>query len=359
MSLPAGSTIGILGGGQLGRMLASAAARLGFDVHVYAPEADAPAARVAAHHVRGAWEDAEALAGFAADCDAVTLEWENVPVGVVEALVAAGTPVHPCARALAMAQDRAAEKRFFEEIGLGVTPWRAVDEPSDLEAALAAFGSDLVLKTRREGYDGKGQARLGPGDDAAKAFAAIGAVPAIAEAVAPFELELSALVVRGQDGEMLAWDTPLNEHEGGILRRSVVPAPVPGEVVEAAQAQAMRLAEALGYVGVLALEFFLLPGGRLLANEFAPRVHNSGHWTPEACETGQFENHIRAVAGWPLRPVTRHHDAEMVNLIGEEGAQGADAYPPGSSLTLYGKRAARKGRKMGHLVRRTGPAFRR
>ncbi len=355
MSLPAGATIGILGGGQLGRMLAGAAARLGFDVAIYAPETDSPAARVAARSVTAPWSDRAALAQFARGCDVVTLEFENVPVAAAEAVRATGTPLRPGPRALEVAQDRVSEKAFLSGLGVPVTAWHAVDTGEEAAAALAALDSPALLKTRRDGYDGKGQVRLAPGDDAAAAFASLGGVPCILERLADFDCEISALVARAPDGAMVSWMPSRNVHEGGILRRSTVPSGCPDAVCGAASKAARRLAEALDYVGVLALELFVLPDGRLLANEFAPRVHNSGHWTPEACETGQFENHIRAVAGWPLGETRLLHAAEMENLIGDPWT---GAVPPGPnvSLTLYGKRASRPGRKMGHVVRRTGPA---
>ncbi len=347
--IPVGGTIGILGGGQLGRMLADAAARLGFDVIVYCPEPDTPAARTAARHWPGAFEDKAALSAFAQACDAVTLEWENVPVAAAEAVAATGTPMRPGAGALAVAQDRAAEKAFLERCGIAVTPWRAVGTAEDLRRALAGFGGRGILKTRREGYDGKGQVRLGEDSDPGEALDALGGQPAILEAFAPFEREVSALVARGNDGRMVTWEVPENTHEGGILRRSEVPAPVSAEVADRARAAAMQLAERLDYVGVLALEFFVMPGGDLLANEFAPRVHNSGHWTPEACLAGQFENHVRAVAGWPLASTELVvPGAVMENIIGEVPLP---FELPGGSVTLYGKREVRVGRKLGHVVR--------
>jgi len=347
--VPVGGTIGILGGGQLGRMLADAAARLGFDAIIYCPEEDTPAARTAARHWPGAFDDTAALAAFAAACDAVTLEWENVPVIAAETVAASGTPMRPGAAALRVAQDRAEEKRFLEACGIAVTPWQAVDSDTELRAALAGFGGRGILKTRREGYDGKGQLRLDPGSDPGGALAALGGRPAILEAFAPFEREISAIVARGADGDMVTWDIPENTHQGGILRRSEVPAAVSAELAGKAKAAAMQLAKRLDYVGVLALEFFVMAGGDLLANEFAPRVHNSGHWTPEACRTGQFENHVRAVAGWPLgRTELVVPGAVMDNLIGELPLP-RDL--PDGAVTLYGKREVRPARKLGHVVR--------
>ncbi|MEM7767713.1 MAG: ATP-grasp domain-containing protein, partial [Pseudomonadota bacterium] len=277
--VPVGGTIGILGGGQLGRMLADAGAKLGFDVIIYCPETDTPAARTAARHWAGAFDDRDALTAFAGACDAVTLEWENVPVTAIETIAATGTPMRPGAKALAVAQDRADEKTFLEHCGIPVTPWRPVDSAADLRAALADFGGRGILKTRRDGYDGKGQLRLGEGAEIGSALDALGGGPAILEAFAPFEREISALVVRGADGAETVWDTPENTHRGGILRRSAVPADVSAATAANAISAARKLASALDYVGVLALEFFVMADGKLLANEFAPRVHNSGHWT--------------------------------------------------------------------------------
>lgn len=356
MSLPVGAVIGILGGGQLGRMLASAAAKLGFDVHIYCPDPRSPAARVAARHWQHAYDDADLLAEFARACDVVTVEFENVPVAAAEACIATGTPFHPGVKALAVAQDRAEEKTFLEACGIACAPWRRVDDLAGLQAAASEIGEDAILKTRREGYDGKGQVRLTPGCDLANVLEKLGGAPCILEQRIAFELELSAVAARTALGEILVYDPSHNQHENGILKRSTVPAPVSQAIRQKAQGAATQLAEALDYVGVLALELFAMPDGQLLANEFAPRVHNSGHWTPEACDTCQFENHIRAVAGWPLGPVTRRFDAEMVNLLGDEALAPPAELLEGASLTLYGKREARTGRKMGHLVRRLSPA---
>ena len=356
MALPAGSTIGILGGGQLGQMLASAAAKLGFDTEIYCPDADCPAGRVAKRLWANDYDDAEALTAFAKACDVVTVEFENVPVTAAEAVLAAGTPFHPGPKALAVAQDRAEEKRFLETAGIACAPWRPVSSLAELEAAHGVLGPDAILKTRRDGYDGKGQVRLSTGSDLAAAWTEIGERPCVLEGLVPFELEISAIVSRRADGQVAGWSPSQNQHEDGILRRSVVPAPVPQTVRDEARRTAIKLAEALDYVGVLALELFVCDGGRLVANEFAPRVHNSGHWTPEACLTGQFEAHIQAVAGWPIGDTTRVFDAEMVNLIGAEALADPDVLSDGVSLTLYGKGEARPGRKMGHTVRRLGIA---
>lgn len=355
-SLPPGARIGILGGGQLGRMLAMAGAQLGFDMFIYGPEDDPPAGRVAAGAVAADWDDAGALAAFAKDCDVVTLEFENVPVAALAAIEAAGTPVRPGAQSLSVSQDRATEKAFLQKTGIATTGFRVIDAQDDIVPALQALGGVGLLKTRREGYDGKGQAwvRLGHGG-IAEAWSALGMRPCILEAPANFDCEISVLVARGVNGETRTWAPPRNTHRDGILATSVVPSGLPKAIEDDARVKAVRLAEALGHVGVMALEFFVLPDGSLLANEFAPRVHNSGHWTPEACQTGQFEQHIRCVAGWPLGDTHRLFDAEMENLIGAAGLVDPASLGPHDTLTLYGKHAARPGRKMGHITRRLGP----
>jgi len=350
-----GAAIGILGGGQLGRMLASAGAQLGFDVLIYSPEDDPPAGRVAAGAWSAAWDDAEALGEFARACDVVTLEFENVPVRTVEAIEAAGTPVRPGAASLTVSQDRYTEKTFLNRHGIPTAPFEPVDGPGDVIAALKAVGGKGVLKTRREGYDGKGQAWIRSPEEAEAAWRRIGEAPAILEAAIGFECEISVIVARSANGEMRTWAPPRNLHKDGILTLSTVPSGLPKAIEDEARAKAETLVAALGHVGVLALEFFVLPDGRLLANEFAPRVHNSGHWTPEACQTGQFEQHMRCVAGWPLGDTRRLFDAQMVNLIGEAGLVSPASLGPHDTLTLYGKREARPGRKMGHITRRLGP----
>ena len=355
MPLRPGAAIGILGGGQLGRMLASAGAQMGFDVLIYSPEDDPPAGRVAAGAWSAAWDDADALGEFARACDVVTLEFENVPVRTVEAIEAAGTPVRPGAASLTVSQDRYTEKSFLNAQGIPTAPFEPVDGPGDVIAALKAVGGKGVLKTRREGYDGKGQAWIRSTEEAEAAWRRIGEAPAILEAAIGFECEISVIVARSANGEMRTWAPPRNLHKDGILSVSTVPSGLPKSIEDEARAKAETLVAALGHIGVLALEFFVLPDGKLLANEFAPRVHNSGHWTPEACQTGQFEQHMRCVAGWPLGDTRRLFDAEMVNLIGEAGLVSPASLGPHDTLTLYGKREARPGRKMGHITRRLGP----
>lgn len=350
--LKAGATIGILGGGQLGRMLASAAAQLGFDVAIYCPESDCPAARVAARHTIGAYDELEPLKAWAETCDVVTYEFENVPVIAAEALIEAGVCVRPGSKALEVSQDRFIEKSFLKSCGIATADFADIERADDVSEAIVRFGGQGILKTRRDGYDGKGQARLETGDDFESAHKSLGYAPCILEALVPFFCEVSVIIARDSDGATACYDLPRNEHVNGILRRSIVPAQIEAEVAQSARDAAASLVHALNYVGVLALEFFVLEDGSLLANEFAPRVHNSGHWTPEACATGQFEQHIRAVAGWPLGDVTRFHNVEMSNLLGDEALASPGTLLEQAALTLYGKRDAKPGRKMGHVVKR-------
>ena len=355
MGLPVGATIGVLGDGQLGRMLAGAASNLGFDVSIYGPEPNSPASRVAVDSICGDYDDTETVLKWAQRCDVVTYEFENVPVAMVQALIESGISVRPGSKPLEIAQDRVEEKTFLRQCGIQTADFGVIDHSDDIEKALSTFGGQGILKTRRDGYDGKGQVRLAAGDDVQAAHRALGYAPCILEALVPFEREISVIVARGQGGETTIWDCPENGHVNGILRRSKVPANLDADVVSSARAAATKIADTLDYIGVLALEFFVLANGDLIANEFAPRVHNSGHWTPEACATGQFEQHIRAVAGWPLGPVTRYHDVEMENLLGEEAVDVADLLAEGHALTLYGKRDVKVGRKMGHIVKRVEP----
>lgn len=355
MSVPApvspGGTLGIVGGGQLGRMIALAAAALGYRSHVYSPEPDGPAAQVAAAATVGAYDDAAALADFAAAVDAVTYEFENVPAATA-ALLEARRPVRPGAHALAVAQDRLSEKAFFTGLGAQTAPYRAVADRPELDRAVAALGLPAVLKTRRLGYDGKGQALLRAPADLAAGLAAMAGRPAILEGFVDFRLEVSVVAARGAGGDIAIYDLVENRHRHHILDVTLVPAAVDGTLAAAAQAVARRVLLALDYVGVLAIEFFVTRDHRLLVNEMAPRVHNSGHWTIEGAETSQFEQAARAALGLPLGAVTRRGDAVMMNLIGEEAA----AWPallaaPGAHLHLYGKREAKPGRKMGHVTR--------
>ena len=353
--LAPGSVIGILGGGQLGRMLALAGARLGFDVHVFDPEPGCPAGRVAARSWAAPWEDAGAVEVFADRCDAITYEFENIPVEAV-AVAASASPLRPGARSLELTQDRITEKRFINGAGVATVPFAQVDGLADLPAAIAVTGLPAVLKTRRFGYDGKGQAWIRSADEAAAAWAAIGEKPAILEGAAAYVRELSVVAARSMDGVVKAWPLSENVHGNGILKQTTAPAP---GVDAALQAQALKIATALGdgmeHVGVFAVELFDLGGGTLLVNEIAPRVHNTGHWTMDACGCDQFEQHIRAVAGWPLGDPAPHSSAVMTNLIGHDVDDWeALASDPQVRLHLYGKHKARKGRKMGH-VNRLGP----
>jgi 5-(carboxyamino)imidazole ribonucleotide synthase len=350
-ALPPGATIGILGGGQLGRMLALAAAELGFDTHVFTDEPDSPAARVSTAATVAAYDNEAALAAFAASVDAVTFEFENIPAATGEALLRAGKPVRPGPDCLAVAQDRLSEKRFFVEAGAPVGAYVAIDHLDQIGPALAELGGEAVLKTRRMGYDGKGQAWLRGAADAAGAWAAIGAAPAILEAKVPFVREVSVVAALGLDGSFAAYDLNENVHQAGILARTTVPASVSAATAKAAIAYTRAIMDRLDYVGVLAIEFFELADGALLTNEMAPRVHNSGHWTLDACAVSQFEQQIRAVAGWPLGDPARFCDVTMHNLLGEAAADWhALAQKPSSKLHLYGKRDARPGRKMGHFT---------
>ncbi len=348
MILP-GTTIGILGGGQLGRMLAMAAAQLGYRCHIYSPEADSIAAEVSAGFTCAAWSDEAALALFARQCDVVTYEFENVPVAPLAAIPAG--KLAPGTRALEVAQDRLSEKRFVEELGGRPAPYAPVDTAEDLRTAVERIGAPGILKTRREGYDGKGQWRLSSSGEA-EALALPGS-GLVYEGLVRFEAEFSVILVRGQDGEVRFWDSPRNVHEGGILATSTLPAPdIVAAQVPAARKLAQAVAEALGYVGVLTLEFFATAEGPVF-NEMAPRVHNSGHWTIEGALTSQFENHVRAICGLPLGDTATLFPAiAMTNLIGDAAREAAEVLAdPKAHLHFYGKADARKGRKMGHVTR--------
>jgi 5-(carboxyamino)imidazole ribonucleotide synthase len=346
--LPQGAAIGILGGGQLGRMLAVAAARLGYRAHIYEPGADCPAGQVAWRTTRGAYDDADALAGFAASVGVITYEFENVPSATLDAL-GSDVPVRPGRRALATSQDRLAEKDFLAGLGLAVAPYAAAESLADLRAALAAIGTPAILKTRRYGYDGKGQIRIANAEEAEAAFAALKGAPAVLEGFVRFEREISVIAARGLSGEVSAYDPGENVHEGGILRETRVPAAIAARIKADAVLTAGRILNSLDYVGVIGIEFFVTDQG-LVVNEFAPRVHNSGHWTQNGCAIDQFEQHIRAIAGWPLGDGARYADLRMVNLIGSDMKALPDiARDPTASLHLYGKAEAREGRKMGHV----------
>ena len=352
--VPPGGTIGILGGGQLGRMLALAAARLGLKTHIYAPAGDNPAFDVAAAYTEAPYGDEAALEAFARAVDVITYEFENIPAAAVEYL-AARKPLKPSRTALETTQDRLSEKRFVQNLGLPVAPFANVESEDGLRDALRDIPAPAVLKTRRFGYDGKGQVLLRPGDDPAAAWAALGGAPCVLESFVDFACEVSIVAARNAAGDFAAWDMPLNVHENHILRTSTVPSGLRDETSKAARAAARQIADALAYEGVLAVELFVVREGeseRLVVNEIAARVHNSGHWTQDACVTDQFEQHIRAICGWPLGDPARHSDCVMTNILGEEVNNWRDlAAGPGAALHLYGKREARKGRKMGHVNR--------
>ena len=351
-ALPPGSTIGILGGGQLGRMLAVAAAQLGYRTHVLAPDAESVAAQAASSFTRADYHSRIVLDELAAQADVVTYEFENIALAPVEYL-ATRVPVRPGPTSLEVAQDRAREKTFVGDLGGRTAPWAPVSTLDDLKDALARIGTPAILKTLRLGYDGKGQVRIGDAGEAEAAWAAIGGRPAILEGFVTFSHEFSIVTVRGLDGSLASYPPPWNEHREGILARSSLPAPaeIARHWTEAA-ALAARTAEALGHVGVLTLEFFATPDGPVF-NEMAPRVHNSGHWTIEGAEISQFENHIRAICGLPLGPTgLTGTQVEMENLIGSDAARWPELLAePGAHLHLYGKRDTRPGRKMGHVTR--------
>ena len=352
--LPLGSTIGILGGGQLGRMLAVAASRLGLKSHIYSDEAGAPAFDVAASTTVGSYADAAALARFAASVDVVTCEFENVPAATLEVCSRVKT-VLPGAKSFAVAQDRLAEKDFISGLGIEVAPYAAIDSLDQLNAALARIKPPAILKTRRLGYDGKGQVMIRDRAEAEAAWQAVGQVPAVLEGLVLFEREVSVIAVRGRDGAFKVYDLTENVHQNGILAISRVPAANSPALLAEATYIAKSIAEALGHVGVLAVELFQREAGngpRLIVNEIAPRVHNSGHWTLDACAVSQFENHVRAISGWPLGDTARHSDAVMTNLIGADVEKWRTLVAePMTSVHLYGKQEARPGRKMGHFTK--------
>ncbi len=352
LPLPPGSTLGILGGGQLGRMLSQAASRLGFDVVILDPEENSPAGRVSRGQIVAAYADPVALTVFGQECDVVTFEFENVPAASVERLAEAGALVAPGPTALAVAQDRVDEKTFLNAVGATTVDFAVVDTVEDLIAGLERLGLPALLKTRRDGYDGKGQVWIKSADDAASAFAKLGGRPAILEARAAFTRELSVIAARGRDGQIAVYPLGENSHAGGVLRTTLAPAAVDARTSERAHEIAEAILDGLDYVGVLGVELFDLGEGQLLVNEIAPRVHNTGHWTQDGCVCDQFEQHIRAVAGWPLGPTTAHARVEMANLLGDEVDQWRDlAGKPDARLHLYGKAEARPGRKMAHVNR--------
>jgi 5-(carboxyamino)imidazole ribonucleotide synthase len=351
-ALPPGSIIGILGGGQLGRMLALAGARLGLKTHIYSDEPDVPAFDVSAVSTVGSFADEAALSEFAANVEVVTCEFENVPARALE-IAGKKAPVHPPAKAFAVAQDRLVEKDFMRGLGIQVAGYADVHDEQSLRDALARVELPAILKTRRFGYDGKGQALVRNEAEALAALKELRGQPALIERLVAFEREISVLVVRGQDGTLKFYDPVENVHQNGILAVSRAPARISADCAEEARRIAGKVAEALGHVGVLCVEMFQREEApRLLVNEIAPRVHNSGHWTIDACLVSQFENHIRAIAGWPLGDTARHSDAVLTNLIGADVERWRElAREEGVAVHLYGKAEARPGRKMGHTTR--------
>ncbi|AJE48344.1 5-(carboxyamino)imidazole ribonucleotide synthase [Celeribacter indicus] len=353
--LQPGATIGILGGGQLGRMLSVAASRLGFRTCIFEPGGDCPASHVAQSHVRAPYEDEEALRRFAASVDVVTYEFENVPTSALD-LIESLVPIRPNRKALAVSQDRLTEKAFLSGLGLAVAPYAAVDDEVDLVEAIDEIGTPAILKTRRFGYDGKGQARIAAPQEAQAALADMAGASAILEGFVDFSHEVSVIAARGLGGDVACFDPGENVHKSGILHKTTVPARLTPAQRTDAVLLAAKILNALDYVGVMGVELFVTTTG-LVVNEIAPRVHNSGHWTQNGCVIDQFEQHVRAVAGWPLGDGKRHSNVEMLNLIGEDVARIPDFSRDGSvAIHLYGKAEAKPGRKMGHVNRLLGPA---
>ena len=340
-------TIGILGGGQLGRMLSVAAARLGLRTHIFEPGANPPAADVAHMLTTASYDDKAALRAFADTVDVITYEFENIPTSALD-LLETLKPIHPGRKALATSQDRLTEKTFLQSLGLKTAPFATVDDAASLAAAIGTVGTPAILKTRRMGYDGKGQARLMSPADADAALADMAGAPAILEGFINFTHEVSVIGARGIDGAVACFDPGENVHENGILRTTTVPAKLsPSQRTDAILLTAQIL-NALDYVGVLGVELFVTPQG-LIVNEIAPRVHNSGHWTQNGCLVDQFEQHIRAVAGWPLGDGQRHSDVVMENLIGDDMDRLPQIAKSGGAIHLYGKAEVKPGRKMGHV----------
>ena len=350
--LPPNSTIGIVGGGQLGRMSAMAAARLGYRCHILTPEEDSPAAQVSARTFEGDYEDPALLRAFAESVDVITFEFENVSAEGLD-LLASIRPVRPSPAILRISQDRSVEKTFLNEAGVATAPWVAIRSRADLHASVARHGLPGLLKTTRGGYDGKGQAALRCVSDLNHVWEELSPKPLIFERFVTFDLECSVIVARGLDGAAVAFDPVENRHKDGILSETHAPAPLAAATAARATAVALQVAEALDLVGLLAVEMFIAPDGAVVVNEIAPRPHNSGHWTIDACPASQFELHVRAVAGLPLTKAVRHSDAVMVNLIGPEevAAWPAILATPGLVPHLYGKAEARPGRKMGHVTK--------
>ncbi len=350
--LPTGATIGILGGGQLGRMLSVAAARLGFITHIFEPGTNPPAGHVADRVTTAAYDDLAALTAFAKSVDVITYEFENIPTAALDTLEAL-RPIHPNRRALATSQDRLTEKEFLQSLGLNTAPFAAVDTADDLQTALATVGTPAILKTRRFGYDGKGQARIMTPADAGQAITDMAGAPTLLEGFVDFSHEVSVIAARGQQGDIACFDPGENVHKDGILDTTTVPARLTTAQATDAVLLAARILNELDYIGVMGVELFVTPQG-LIVNEIAPRVHNSGHWTQQGCAIDQFEQHIRAIAGWPLGDGKRHCDVTMENLIGNDMDRLPGIAKEGNAaIHLYGKSETRPGRKMGHVNRIT------
>ncbi len=348
--LPQGSTIGIIGGGQLGRMLSVAASRLGLKSHIFEPGANPPAGQVADQVTTAAYDDADALKRFAEAVDVITYEFENIPTEALD-ILSAIRPIHPGREALRVSQDRLTEKTFLNDLGLQTAPFADITDADCLTAALADIGTPAILKTRRFGYDGKGQARIMSPDDAEKALADMAGAPAILEGFVDFSHEVSVIAARAADGSVSCYDPGENVHKDGILDTTTVPARLTPGHRQDAVLLAAKILNALDYVGVMGVELFVTPKG-LIVNEIAPRVHNSGHWTQNGCAVDQFEQHIRAVAGWPLGDGQRHSDVVMENLIGHDLDRVPElATQPDTAIHLYGKADVKAGRKMGHVNR--------
>lgn len=352
--LPVGATIGILGGGQLGRMLAVAAARLGLKTHIFEPTPNPPAGDVAHQITTAGYDDQAALINFARLADVITYEFENIPTEALD-ILEGHAPIFPNRRALATSQDRLTEKSFLQDIGLQTAPFADVAGMDVLPRAISEIGTPAILKTRRMGYDGKGQSRIMVPDDAAQALQDLDGAPVILEGFVDFVREVSVIGARNADGDVACYDPGENVHEAGILRTTTVPATLSASQRTDAVLIAARILNALDYVGVLGVELFVTTDG-LIVNEIAPRVHNSGHWTQNGCAICQFEQHIRAVAGWPLGDGSRHSNVVMENLIGDDMARLPDLAQSGAAIHLYGKAEVKPGRKMGHVNRITGTA---
>ncbi|WP_375668407.1 5-(carboxyamino)imidazole ribonucleotide synthase [Bartonella sp. AP36NXGY] len=356
--LPPGSVIGLIGGGQLARMLAIAAAELGFRTVIFCPEADCPAAQTANNHIVSSYDDISALDHFISQCDVVSYEFENLSLQTVQ-YVEKSKPVYPSSKALEITQDRLFEKQFLRDQGIGTALWHAVDNSSSLLSALDTLGGRGLLKTRRFGYDGKNQIKLDHPDEQTldEALRTFQEQPCILEEIVPFLSEISVLSARTKQGEHIFYDCPENQHKNGILHKSFVPSHIPLDVQKAAQEISVTVMDALDYVGVLCIELFVLTNGHLLVNELAPRVHNSGHWTQKACITSQFEQHIRAICGLPLGSPYRHSDCQMTNLLGNNfSTLKYFLKQERTSIHLYGKSTVHPNRKMGHIIQLLGPA---